>query len=211
MLNKILYSLRYRFRKVNFQQIHGQQNKINCDGKMEGCILTIKGDFNILEVKKGSILRNLKITIKGNYTKITISENVSVQNGEFWLEDNYSELLINKNVTIEEAHIAVSEDYSKITIDEDCMLANGIEIRCGDSHSILNENGERINLAQNIYIEKHVWIGSRAMILKGVTIGQGSIVAAGSIVTKEVPNNTLVSGVPAKIIKQNINWKRERI
>ena len=49
------------------------------------------------------------------------------------------------------------------------------------------------------------------MILKGVNIGQGSIVAAGSIVTKNVPENSLVSGVPAKISKEKVNWLRERI
>lgn len=52
-----------------------------------------------------------------------------------------------------------------------------------------------------IHIGKHVWIGSNATILPGVTIGDGAIVAAGSVVTKDVPDNTLVAGVPAKIKK----------
>ena len=47
----------------------------------------------------------------------------------------------------------------------------------------------------------------RAVILKGVTIGDGSIVAAGAVVTKDVPAKTLVGGVPAKVIKENIEWK----
>ena len=44
-------------------------------------------------------------------------------------------------------------------------------------------------------------------MLKGVTIGDNAIIAAGSVVTKDVPNNTIVAGVPAKVIKTNINWK----
>jgi len=47
----------------------------------------------------------------------------------------------------------------------------------------------------------------RSMILKGVTIGDNSIIAAGSVVTKDVPNNCLVAGNPAKIIKENIDWE----
>lgn len=52
-----------------------------------------------------------------------------------------------------------------------------------------------------IHIGKRVWIGSNATILPGVTIGDGAIVAAGAVVTKDVPENTIVSGVPAKVMR----------
>lgn len=58
-----------------------------------------------------------------------------------------------------------------------------------------------------IHIGNHVWIGARATILKGVTIGDGAVVAAGAVVNKDVPPNTLVGGVPARIIKENISWE----
>ena len=75
-------------------------------------------------------------------------------------------------------------------------------IRDNDSHQILGSNG-----TQPITIGNHVWIGTRAMILKGVTIGDGSVIAAGSIVTHDVPPNSLVAGVPAVVKKQNIIWQ----
>ncbi len=52
-----------------------------------------------------------------------------------------------------------------------------------------------------ITIEDNVWIGRRAMIMKGVTIGKGSIVAAGAVVVKDVPEYSIVAGVPAKVVK----------
>ena len=55
---------------------------------------------------------------------------------------------------------------------------------------------------KNLHIGKNVWIGSRSVILPGVTIGDGAIVAAGAVVTKDVPANTVVGGVPAKVIKE---------
>ena len=56
--------------------------------------------------------------------------------------------------------------------------------------------------SSNIKIEDKVWIGFNSIILKGVTIGQGAVIAAGSVVTKDVPAFTLVGGNPAKIIKK---------
>lgn len=53
-----------------------------------------------------------------------------------------------------------------------------------------------------IHIGKRVWIGSNATVLPGVTIGDGAIVAAGAVVTKDVPENTIVGGVPASIIRR---------
>lgn len=60
---------------------------------------------------------------------------------------------------------------------------------------------ERIHFSKQIVIEDGVWIGSRSTILPGVTIGEGSIVAAGSVVTKDVPKYTVVAGIPAKFLK----------
>lgn len=61
--------------------------------------------------------------------------------------------------------------------------------------------------AQEIEIGDHVWVGLRSVILKGVKIGNGAIIAAGSLVNRDVPPNSLAAGVPAKIIKTNIQWK----
>ena len=58
-----------------------------------------------------------------------------------------------------------------------------------------------------ITIGENVWIGCRALILKGVTIGDGAVVAAGAVVTKDVPANCVVAGNPAKIIKENVVWQ----
>lgn len=92
----------------------------------------------------------------------------------------------------------------KITIGKDCAIARDVIIRDHDAHYLCDSQHE---IAKEIYIGNHVWIGTRAIILKGVNIGDGAIVAAGAVVTKDVPAKCLVASVPAKVIRENVEWK----
>jgi acetyltransferase-like isoleucine patch superfamily enzyme len=129
------------------------------------------------------------------------------------MEDDACEAVIGENTTFEDSHIAVTEPNSKITIGKDCLFAYDIDLRTGDSHSIVDSiTHERINFAQNINIGNHVWIASHVSVLKGVHISDNSVVATRAVVTKSfVENNILIGGIPAKKIKGNINWDRQRI
>lgn len=91
-----------------------------------------------------------------------------------------------------------------VTIGSHVNLAQGITITAlnhnfSDAEKRIDEQG--VNTTP-VVIEDDIWIGANAVILSGVTIGQHSVVAAGAIVTKDVPPHSLVAGVPAKVIKQ---------
>lgn len=64
-----------------------------------------------------------------------------------------------------------------------------------------------VRLWGGVNIGNKVWIATNAIILPGVTIGDGAIIAAGAVVTKDVPSRSMVAGVPAKVIKENVEWK----
>lgn len=98
---------------------------------------------------------------------------------------------------------AVIDCFSSITIGHGVAISSGVTIRDSDNHSI---NGNTA-ISAPIVIEDHVWIGLNVTILKGVHIGSGAVIAAGAVVTFDVPANTLVGGVPAKVIKQDIVWE----
>lgn len=155
---------------------------------------------------------NLKFHVTGTYNRVEIADGVIIQGGIIYLEDSNNYISIGKNTTIGEAEIAVAEHSTEIHIGEDCMLSKGIRITTTDSHSVLDiATGERLNPAKNIIIGDHVWIGMNVTINKGVNIGRNSIVAGNSVVTHNVPENVIVAGIPAIIVKKDVTWSRERI
>jgi len=94
--------------------------------------------------------------------------------------------------------------FERIEIGTDVAISDNVCIRDSDNHDILHSCHTK---TKPIIIGNHVWIGMNVTILKGVNIGDGVIIAAGSIVTKDVPKNSLVGGIPAKILKPNVDWK----
>ena len=87
------------------------------------------------------------------------------------------------------------------------MFSDTITFRTGDSHSILDSDGKRINKAKDIAIGDHVWIGQQVIVLKGSTVGADSIVGTGSLLTgKTYDSNSVIAGSPAKIVKQHVSW-----
>ena len=86
-----------------------------------------------------------------------------------------------------------------ITIEDDVMLGPNVQL-ITENHPINPSERKNLDL-KPILIQKNAWIGAGAIVLPGVTVGKNSVVAAGSVVTKDVPANTVVGGVPAKFIK----------
>lgn len=90
-------------------------------------------------------------------------------------------------------------DLGGITIEDNVMIAPKVSI-LSEGHPIAANERQTLTTGK-IHIKQNVWIGANATILQGVTIGENSVVAAGAVVSKDVPDNTIVGGIPAKIIK----------
>lgn len=89
---------------------------------------------------------------------------------------------------------------SKISIGDDCMLASGVYITDSDWHDTYN----RIAFGKTgpVDIAANVWIGDGAIVCKGVSIGENSIVGAGAVVVDSLPSNCIAGGNPAKVVKR---------
>src|SRR5438309_8092811 len=104
---------------------------------------------------------------------------------------------IGKNVFIN--FDCVFLDLGGITIEDNVLIAPKVSL-LSEGHPI--SPIERQSLVPgHIHIKRNAWIGAGATILPGVTVGENAVVAAGAVVSKDVPANTVVGGVPAKVIK----------
>lgn len=108
---------------------------------------------------------------------------------------------IGKNVFVN--HACTFMDRGGITLEDNVLI--GPKANLITTNHPINPSERRATISQPIVIKKGAWIGVGATILPGVTIGENSIVAAGAVVSKDVPDNTIVGGIPAKFIKSITN------
>ena len=103
---------------------------------------------------------------------------------------------IGDNVFINSNCLAMAR--GGITIEDDVMIAGNVQL-LSNNH---DEYERQVLLCEKIIIKKGAWIGAGASILPGVTVGKYAIVGAGAIVTKNVPDYSVVVGTPAKVVKK---------
>lgn len=171
------------------------------------------GTNNKIVVDSGlTRLTNCSIRIIGNNNTIHIGAGCKLNNTSFHIEDNGGRIALGERTIIHGlTHIAVIEGKS-VEIGSNCLFSANITIRTGDSHSILDKSGKRINPSKDIMIGNHVWIGNTATILKGTKVNNNSVIATGAILTgKEFPSNCIVGGFGGKILKSEVDWCSERI
>lgn len=165
-----------------------------------------------------SMIDYRKINFKNNVDcKLTILDK-SLVNSNLVFEKSNSEIFVGSNTFISGATISCAK---KITIGNNVQIAWGVNILDHNSHSLdLNERRRDLTNTfkgiktwddvhmSDVIIEDDAWIGVNAVILKGVHIGKGAIIGAGSVVTKSVPAMSIAAGNPAKVIK-NLETDKE--
>lgn len=91
------------------------------------------------------------------------------------------------------------QDQGGIFIDDGALIGHNV-VLATLNHDLSPETRSSM-IPKPIHIGKNVWIGANSVVLPGVTVGDGAVIAAGAVVTRDVPENTVVGGVPAKFIK----------
>ena len=142
----------------------------------------------------GILIRGAKTIILGEHVKFDCGCSLDAREGSITIGDRTG---FNQKVNI---NATVS---GSLTIGEDCLIGPNVIIRTAN-HNFnnpaipINQQGHS---GKDITIGNNVWIGANAVILPGTDLGDGCVVAAGAVVNKTFPNNTIIGGVPAKSIK----------
>jgi acetyltransferase-like isoleucine patch superfamily enzyme len=169
-------------------KLSGQGNRLIVlgNGKFRRCVISVKGDNNTIEIENGANISFSTLEVVGNNCLIKIG----------------------KKTDIGGAYLSAKGEGTRLTIGEHCMFSRNINVMTYDGHPIYDvDTKEILNHPQDIRIGNNVWVAANASILKGVSVSDGSIIAFGAIVTKDVEEKTIVAGTPAKTIKNNIRWE----
>ena len=105
----------------------------------------------------------------------------------------YGLTVINYNVVI--------LDTSPVHIHENAFIAPGVCIACAGHSMDAEQRAQGIGTSAPVVIQKDVWIGANAVICGGVTIGEGSVIGAGSVVTRDIPAGVVAAGSPCRVIR----------
>ena len=179
---------------------------------LQGLKIISSGTDNRIVLGDFVRMKNCTIIIKGSGNTVTVGDGCVLNSVEMYMEDDGNTISIGtKTEMYGPSHLAVIEG-TKIKIGDSCLFSSDLHIRTGDSHSLLDMNGERINPSKNVIIDDHVWIGTRVTCLKGVYIAADSVVAATTTLCKQYSEtNAVISGVPGRIIRTGVSWCHDRM
>jgi len=207
------YSLRFVLKR-NKKRIKGNANEIKYYAALlNKVVFDIAGNNNKIFIGENTSLFGCKFTIRGDNHIIRLGANGIYTKCNFATEDNDCVINIGSDTTMYEGcEIASVEPFAKVEIGSGCMFSSNVDVRNTDSHSIIDiDSNKRINPGKNIKLGDRVWAGTYVQILKGVNIGNDCVLGIRSLINKDVPSNCVVAGVPAKVVKENIYWLKERV
>ena len=192
------------YRKLRPTVIKGEGNSVSIKSRRRNFIIRIYGSNNHIEIGENCRLKNTEITIYGNNNYL-IAEGGSKFDGPCLISlYGNAKLSIGRNSGIRGVTFVLQD--ADITVGRNCMFGYGILLRNNDAHKVLDKDGNVTNPARNIVIKDHVWLCEKSSVLKGVTVGENSVLAYGAVVTKNCPPNSVMAGNPASVVKQEINW-----
>lgn len=202
-----------------FNLFHTRIRKKGSNNRIEtGCALmkktriTIHGQNNLVRVGDFSQLDGASITIYGDNNTVTIEPWCTLKGTELHIEKSGGSIVIGEHTRIlGKTHLAVLEGTA-IRIGKDCLFSSDIHFRTGDSHSVLDMQGRRINASEDITVGDHVWFGTKATVLKGAVIPAHCIVGACALVSGKFRQpHCVLAGVPAKVVKQGVDWSISKV
>jgi acetyltransferase-like isoleucine patch superfamily enzyme len=158
----------------------------------------------------GSAERRMEITIEGEGNACLLGHSRFSSRYNIQIRARDSGLLVGRDCSGRGIKFQLDGQGRRLVMGRGCMMGPGVTIRTSDSHGIVDlATGAHTNPPRDVRIGDHVWLSHEAMVLRGVTIGAGSVVAMRGLVTRNVPPRCLVAGIPARVVRREVSWTRE--
>lgn len=214
--------------------IHGNHNRIRIEPKLRcphGVHWHVSGDHNSIVIGAGFRNQSVRdwrvegdrnsivvggdvrlfshgsIDIRGDRNRVRIGDNADVAPG-IEMHSHDSVIDIGRDTTMFGCWLRIRE-RGRIEIGEDCMLSSGVSMASSDMHAMYDiETDRRVNPPGNIRLGDHVWLGQNVQVLKGVGIGNGSIIGARTVVSRDVAENVAVAGQDGRVVREKVYWDR---
>jgi acetyltransferase-like isoleucine patch superfamily enzyme len=123
-----------------------------------------------------------------------------------------SRVVVGRDVSCTSSVAMSATEGTTISIGDDVMFASENQLRADDGHPIFDvRTGRRVNTSRSITVGSHVWLGRFSTLLGGASVGDGSVVGYGAVLTRAVPNNCVVAGVPARVVRRHVAWERPHL
>lgn len=211
------------------------ENNNRVIGSLKDCDVTFSGGNSTLKIGDNFNGVHMKISI-GSGCDIEIGNNVTAKNSFWNFYDNascsigsdccfrdggflsvapFAKIIIGSGFMAEYDYAMIALPYSEIRFGEDCMVSRRVSVQSNDGHDIFDvRTGQNINAtvelskSRKVIVGNHVWIGQDATLFYNTDIGDGSIIGAKSLVKNKFPNNCIVGGNPARMIKSDVAWSR---
>lgn len=189
-------------------------NHIDYDGPgLSSVSITFRGKNAVLQVDPNAFASRLIIDFNGDNGRLKIGSNshhwsfaAAIRVGQD------SVVTIGDDVSSTAGVIISAVEGTRLTIGNDVMFASANQVRADDAHPIFDvRTGKRINVAQDIRIRNHVWFAWGAIALGGAEIGDGSVLGMNSLLNSAVPNNCVIVGSPARVVRRDIAWERPHL
>lgn len=167
--------------------------------------IKVSGNNNVIKIDDTNYNFDAYITMTHN-CKLEIARGINCFNLVIYQSDNTA-LRIGNTVGFNGLVKISLHEPSGITIGDGCLFADQVEVMTSDMHSIVDATTKlRLNPAKDISLGDRVWVGNRSLIMKGAKIGSGAVIGAMSTVSREIPENCVAAGSPARVVRQNATW-----
>lgn len=193
---------------------NGEFFELGENSDISNCKICFKEKAKV-HIGNNVILRNCNLDVRQG-AELIILDNVYAETYantyQRVLVRQYGKVVIGKGTSIGPSFIILCPQNTEIVIGNECLISWNLSVLSNDGHTIFDVNSRKaVNIPQEgqerkVEVGDHVWIGANCIVLYGTYIGDGSIVGAGSLVKGNYPNNCILAGNVAKVIKKDMAW-----